>query len=253
MPVHHDRDYAKQQGAPDMFMNILTTNGLLHALPHRLGRARGDGQEPGDPARRAVLSRRPAALHRQRHRQDRRRRRRGLRRGRRSRAPTASATTSSGTAIAQPARRSRAHEPARCRAPRRSSGSARPSSRRNPGAASCSSRARRSAPRSTTPAWRPPTSTAWSRSRWTPATRSRSPATSGIGDLSLFSRVHHGGGAAARHRDAGRDGGRDRRRRRRRLLPRVQRTVGHPVRRQRRARSRPKRRCSWRSTRRSGC
>jgi acyl dehydratase len=27
MPVHHDRDYAKQQGAPDIFMNIISTNG----------------------------------------------------------------------------------------------------------------------------------------------------------------------------------------------------------------------------------
>lgn len=26
MPVHHDRDYANQQGAPDIFMNILSTN-----------------------------------------------------------------------------------------------------------------------------------------------------------------------------------------------------------------------------------
>ena len=24
MPVHHDRDYANQQGAPDIFMNILS-------------------------------------------------------------------------------------------------------------------------------------------------------------------------------------------------------------------------------------
>ena len=29
MPVHHDRDYARAQGAPDMFMNILTTNGYV--------------------------------------------------------------------------------------------------------------------------------------------------------------------------------------------------------------------------------
>ena len=29
MPVHHDRDYAKAQGAPDIFMNILTTNGYV--------------------------------------------------------------------------------------------------------------------------------------------------------------------------------------------------------------------------------
>jgi acyl dehydratase len=27
MPVHHDRDYANQQGAPDIFMNILSTTG----------------------------------------------------------------------------------------------------------------------------------------------------------------------------------------------------------------------------------
>jgi acyl dehydratase len=26
MPVHHDRDYANSQGAPDIFMNILSTN-----------------------------------------------------------------------------------------------------------------------------------------------------------------------------------------------------------------------------------
>jgi acyl dehydratase len=26
MPVHHDREYANQQGAPDIFMNILSTN-----------------------------------------------------------------------------------------------------------------------------------------------------------------------------------------------------------------------------------
>ena len=26
MPVHHDRDYAQGQGAPDLFMNILSTN-----------------------------------------------------------------------------------------------------------------------------------------------------------------------------------------------------------------------------------
>jgi acyl dehydratase len=27
MPAHHDRDFARSQGAPDIFMNILTTNG----------------------------------------------------------------------------------------------------------------------------------------------------------------------------------------------------------------------------------
>ncbi len=29
MPVHHDADYARAQGAPDLFMNIHTTNGYL--------------------------------------------------------------------------------------------------------------------------------------------------------------------------------------------------------------------------------
>ena len=29
MPVHHDKDYAIAQGAPDIFMNILTTNGYV--------------------------------------------------------------------------------------------------------------------------------------------------------------------------------------------------------------------------------
>jgi len=29
MPVHHDKAYANAQGAPDIFMNILTTNGTV--------------------------------------------------------------------------------------------------------------------------------------------------------------------------------------------------------------------------------
>jgi len=29
MPVHHDAEYAKSRGSPDMFMNILTTNGYV--------------------------------------------------------------------------------------------------------------------------------------------------------------------------------------------------------------------------------
>jgi acyl dehydratase len=29
MPAHHDAAFAKAQGAPDMFMNILTTNGYV--------------------------------------------------------------------------------------------------------------------------------------------------------------------------------------------------------------------------------
>jgi acyl dehydratase len=29
MPAHHDAEFAKAQGAPDLFMNILTTNGYV--------------------------------------------------------------------------------------------------------------------------------------------------------------------------------------------------------------------------------
>jgi acyl dehydratase len=29
MPAHHDREFAKAQGAPDIFMNIMTTNGYV--------------------------------------------------------------------------------------------------------------------------------------------------------------------------------------------------------------------------------
>ena len=29
MPAHHDAEFAKAQGAPDIFMNILTTNGYV--------------------------------------------------------------------------------------------------------------------------------------------------------------------------------------------------------------------------------
>ena len=29
MPAHHDAEYARAQGAPDIFMNILTTNGYV--------------------------------------------------------------------------------------------------------------------------------------------------------------------------------------------------------------------------------
>ena len=29
MPAHHDRGFAMEQGAPDIFMNILTTNGYV--------------------------------------------------------------------------------------------------------------------------------------------------------------------------------------------------------------------------------
>jgi len=51
MPAHHDADFARAQGAPHMFMNILTTNGyvarfvtdwagpeaMIHSIKIRLG------------------------------------------------------------------------------------------------------------------------------------------------------------------------------------------------------------------------
>ena len=58
MPVHHDPEYARAQGAPDLFMNILTTNGYvarfvtdwagpaarLHRISIRLGAPAVPGQ-----------------------------------------------------------------------------------------------------------------------------------------------------------------------------------------------------------------
>lgn len=34
MPVHHDRDFATGQGSPNIFLNILTTNGLCVKFLH---------------------------------------------------------------------------------------------------------------------------------------------------------------------------------------------------------------------------
>ena len=56
--VHHDPDLAEERGSPDIFMNILTTNGFVRPLRHRLGRARRGAQERVDPPRRAQLPRR---------------------------------------------------------------------------------------------------------------------------------------------------------------------------------------------------
>ena len=58
MPAHHDAEFARGQGAPDMFMNILTTNGyvarfvtdwagpeaMLRKIAIRLGAPAGPGQ-----------------------------------------------------------------------------------------------------------------------------------------------------------------------------------------------------------------
>ena len=61
MPVHHDRDYAQAQGAPDIFMNILTTNGYVaryvtdwagpEAMLRRIAIRLGGPAVPGLPLR----------------------------------------------------------------------------------------------------------------------------------------------------------------------------------------------------------
>jgi hypothetical protein len=61
MPVHHDRDFANSQGSKDIFMNILTTNGLcvkfLHdwagpeAMVKKLAIRLGVPAYPNDPLR----------------------------------------------------------------------------------------------------------------------------------------------------------------------------------------------------------
>ena len=61
MPVHHDRDFANKQGSPDLFMNILTTNGLCvrfltdwagpEAMVKKLSIRLGVPAYPNDPLR----------------------------------------------------------------------------------------------------------------------------------------------------------------------------------------------------------
>ena len=61
MPAHHDAEYAKGQGAPDMFMNILTTNGYVsrfitdwagpHARIRKIAIRLGAPAIPGQPLR----------------------------------------------------------------------------------------------------------------------------------------------------------------------------------------------------------
>ena len=61
MPVHHDRDYAQGQGAPDIFMNILTSNGYVsryvtdwaggHARIGSISTRLGAPAVPGKPLR----------------------------------------------------------------------------------------------------------------------------------------------------------------------------------------------------------
>jgi acyl dehydratase len=61
MPVHHDPEFAKKQGSPNMFMNILTTNGLCvkfltdwagpEAMVKKLAIRLGVPSFPDDPLR----------------------------------------------------------------------------------------------------------------------------------------------------------------------------------------------------------
>ncbi len=61
MPAHHDAEFAKGQGAPDMFMNILTTNGYVarfisdwagpEAMIRKIAIRLGSPAIPGQPLR----------------------------------------------------------------------------------------------------------------------------------------------------------------------------------------------------------
>ena len=61
MPAHHDKDYAQGQGAPDVFMNILTTNGYVsrfvtdwagpQAMIRKISIRLGGPAVPGQPLR----------------------------------------------------------------------------------------------------------------------------------------------------------------------------------------------------------
>ncbi len=61
MPAHHDRDFAVAQGAPDVFMNILTTNGYVsrfvtdwagpEAMVRKIAIRLGAPAIPGQPLR----------------------------------------------------------------------------------------------------------------------------------------------------------------------------------------------------------
>ena len=57
--VHHDKAAAQATGMQDVFMNILTTEGWVVALRHRLGRSRRADPQALDQARRAQ----PAGRH----------------------------------------------------------------------------------------------------------------------------------------------------------------------------------------------
>jgi len=61
MPAHHDAEFARSQGAPDLFMNILTTNGYVsrfitdwagpEAMIRKIAIRLGAPAVPGQPLR----------------------------------------------------------------------------------------------------------------------------------------------------------------------------------------------------------
>ena len=81
MPVHHDRDYANQQGAPDIFMNILSDTGYCSRFLTDWAGPDAMVKRARDPPRRAGVPGPHADVHRRGHRRAARRRRR-RRRGR---------------------------------------------------------------------------------------------------------------------------------------------------------------------------
>ena len=64
MPVHHDRDYANQQGAPDIFMNILSDTGYCSRFLTDWAGPDAMITAARDPARRAGVPGPHADVHR---------------------------------------------------------------------------------------------------------------------------------------------------------------------------------------------
>ena len=185
---------AVTRGSKDVFMNILTTNGLVgrfvtdwagpHASLRRVAIRLGAPNYPGDVMTMTgeVVSKSDGLV--------------AVKvRGVNSLGDHATGTVT----VAFPdrtARRGRLMASARSPAPPPSSASAPPNSPRTPAAASCSWRARRSSPRSPTPASTRPRSTACRR---TPSETNGEVIVArncGLGELKFFSRIHYGGGAA---------------------------------------------------------
>ena len=154
------------------------------ALRHRLGRPGRAGARHLDPARRALLRLRHAGVHRHGDRGRRRRASRCRSTGRGQLGDHVVGTVRGDADDAELAGR------------RRSSASARPSSRRTPDAPSCGWPPRRCAPRSPTPGCTPADVdglVTFTQDNNTEAAVAREV---GIPSLSFFSRIHYGGGAA---------------------------------------------------------